>query len=156
MNGVRSLSLAHARSPKWVMLKIFIYNLLWLAEYQRKGVVWFNLSDLSFWGQFWRAWKRFNWKKLLLTLIAVTRIINLGRCISQFKCFKFLIYVFFSDPHYFLRSKSSADMNNICKAWRTVRSSVVKPVGETIGQKPRQGIWGIVSYEVNVFREKHW
>ena len=29
----------------WVMLKIFIYNLLWLAEYQCKDVVKFNLSD---------------------------------------------------------------------------------------------------------------
>ena len=30
----------------WAILKIFIYNLLWLAEYQYKGVVKFNLSDL--------------------------------------------------------------------------------------------------------------
>ena len=77
MNGVRSLSPAHTRSPMWVMLKIFIYNLLWLAEYQCKGVVKFNLSDLLIWGQFRRSWKRLNWKNLLLTLIAVTRIINL-------------------------------------------------------------------------------
>ena len=28
MNGVRSLSPAHTRSPMWVMLKIFIYNFL--------------------------------------------------------------------------------------------------------------------------------
>ena len=77
MNGVRSLSPAHTRSPMWVMLKIFIYNLLWLAEYQCKGVVKFNLSDLFIWGQFRRSWKRLNWKNLLLTLIAVTRIINL-------------------------------------------------------------------------------
>ena len=46
MNGVRSLSPAHKRSPMWVMLKIFIDNLLWLAEYQCKDVVKFNLSDL--------------------------------------------------------------------------------------------------------------
>ena len=43
MNGVQSLSPAHTRSPMWV---IFIYNLLWLAEYQCKGEVKFNLSDL--------------------------------------------------------------------------------------------------------------
>ena len=29
-----------------VMLKIFIYNLLWLAKYQCKSVVKFNSSDL--------------------------------------------------------------------------------------------------------------
>ena len=81
MNGVQSLSKAHTRSPTWVVLKKFIYNLLWLAEYQCKGVVKFNLSDLFFWGQFRRSWKRLNWKNLLLTLIAVTRIINLIRCI---------------------------------------------------------------------------
>ena len=46
MNGVRSLSPAHTRSPMWVMLKIFIYNLLWLTEYQCKGAVKFSLSDL--------------------------------------------------------------------------------------------------------------
>ena len=34
----------------WAILKIFIYNLLWLAEYQYKGVVKFNMSDL-FWGE---------------------------------------------------------------------------------------------------------
>ena len=33
-----------------VMLKILIYNLLWLAKYQCKGVVKFNLSDLFFLG----------------------------------------------------------------------------------------------------------
>ena len=77
MNGVRSLSPAHTRSPVWVTLKIFIYNLLWLAEYQCKDVVKFNLSDLFFWVQLRRSWKRLNWKNLLLTLIAVTRIINL-------------------------------------------------------------------------------
>ena len=37
------------------------------------------------------------------------------------------VYTYFiSDPHYFLRSESSAEMNNIRKAWRTERSSVVK------------------------------
>ena len=46
INGVRSLSPTHTRSPIWVMLKIFTYNLLWLAEYQCKGVVKFNLSNL--------------------------------------------------------------------------------------------------------------
>ena len=39
MNGMRSLSPTHTRSPMWVMLKIFICNLLWLAEYRCKGVV---------------------------------------------------------------------------------------------------------------------
>ena len=77
MNGVRSLSPAQTRSPMWFMLKIFIYNLLWLAQFQCKGVVKFSLSDLFFWGQFRRSWQRLNWKNLLLTLIAVTRIINL-------------------------------------------------------------------------------
>ena len=57
----------------WVMLKIFIYNLLWLAKYQCKGVVKFNFSDLFFWGQFRKSWKRLNWKNVLLTLIAVTQ-----------------------------------------------------------------------------------
>ena len=69
MNGVESLSPAHTRSPMWVALKKFIYNLFWLAEYQCKGVVKFNLSDLFFWGQFRRSSKRLNWKNLLLTLI---------------------------------------------------------------------------------------
>ena len=46
MNGVQSLSKAHTRSPTWVVLKKFIYNLLRLAEYQCKGVVKFTLSDL--------------------------------------------------------------------------------------------------------------
>ena len=46
MYGVRSLSPVHTKSPMWVMLKSFIYNLLWLAEYQCMGVVKFNLSDL--------------------------------------------------------------------------------------------------------------
>ena len=77
MNGVRLLSPTHLRSPMWVMLKRFIYNLLWLAEYQCKGVVKLNLTDLFFWGQFRRFWKWLNWKNLLLTLIAITRIFNL-------------------------------------------------------------------------------
>ena len=50
MSEVRSILPAHTRSPMWVILKIVIYNLLWLAEYQFKGVVKFNLSDLFFWG----------------------------------------------------------------------------------------------------------
>ena len=39
MNGVWSLSPTHIRSPVWVMLKISICNLFWLAEYQCKCVV---------------------------------------------------------------------------------------------------------------------
>ena len=77
MNGVRSFSPAQTRSPMWFMLEIFIYNFLWLAQFQCKGVVKFSLSDLFFWGQFRRSWQRLNWKNLLLTLIAFTRIINL-------------------------------------------------------------------------------
>ena len=56
MNAVRLLSPAHTRSPMWVMWKVFIYCLLWLVEYQCKGVVKFNLSDLFFWGHFQRSW----------------------------------------------------------------------------------------------------
>ena len=58
MSGVKLLSPAHTRSPIWVMLKIFIYNLLCWADYQCKGVVKFNLSDIFFLGQFRRSWKR--------------------------------------------------------------------------------------------------
>ena len=36
----------HTTYPMWALLKRIIYNLLWLAEYQCKGVVKFNLSDL--------------------------------------------------------------------------------------------------------------
>ena len=57
------------------MLKIHI--LYWSTEYQRKGVVKINLSDLFFCGQFRKSWKWLNWKNLHLTLIAFTRIINL-------------------------------------------------------------------------------
>ena len=46
MNGVRSLFASAHKIAMWVMLKIFIYNLLWLAEYQCKGVVKFSISDL--------------------------------------------------------------------------------------------------------------
>ena len=46
MNGVRWLLPARTRSPMWVILKIFIYNLLRLTEYQCKGVVKINFSDL--------------------------------------------------------------------------------------------------------------
>ena len=49
MNRVRSLSPAHTKSQIWFMLKIFIYNLMRLAEYRCKGVVKLNLSDLFFW-----------------------------------------------------------------------------------------------------------
>ena len=82
-----------------------IYNLLWLAEYQCKGVVKYNLSDLFFWGQSRRSWKRLNWKNLLLTLIVVSRIINLDRCISEFKCFKFPIFIFYFRPALFFREQ---------------------------------------------------
>ena len=95
----------HKITIMWVMLKIFIYNLLWLAEYQCKGVVKYNLSDLFFWGQFRRSWKRLNWKNLLLTLIVVSRIINLDRCISEFKCFKFPIFIFYFRPALFFRKQ---------------------------------------------------
>ena len=105
MNAVRLLSPAHTRSPMWVMWKVFIYCLLWLVEYQCKGVVKFNLSDLFFWGHFQRSWKKLNCKNFLLTLIAVTRIINLIRCISQFKCFKFSVYVFYFRPTLFFKKE---------------------------------------------------
>ena len=68
-NGVWSPSLVHTRPPVWVMLKILICILLWLAEYQCKGVVKLNLSDLFFLGQFRRSWKWLNWKILLVTLL---------------------------------------------------------------------------------------
>ena len=55
----------------------------WISIF--KGVVKFNLSDLFFWVQFRRPWKRLCQKNLLLTLIAVTRIINLVRCILTFQ-----------------------------------------------------------------------
>ena len=74
------------------MLKIFIYSLLSLAEYQCKGMVINNLRDLFFSGQFRRSWKRLYWKNLLLTVIAITRIIN------QFKYFKFPIFIFYFRP----------------------------------------------------------
>ena len=101
------LTIAFASPHKiTIMLKIFIYNpLLWLAEYQCKGVVKFNLSDLFFWGQFRRSRKRLNWKNLLLTLIAVTRIINLVRCISQFKCFIFPIFISYFRPALFFKKQ---------------------------------------------------
>ena len=56
-------------------------------------------------GQFRRSWKRFSWKKILLTLLAVTRIINLVRCISQFKRSKFLIYGFYFRPALFFKKQ---------------------------------------------------
>ena len=83
---------------RFFMLKIFIYNLLWFAEYQCKRVIKFNLSDLIFLDQFRRSWKWLNWKNLLLTLTAVTRITNLVRWISQFRYFKFPIYIFYFRP----------------------------------------------------------
>ena len=51
MNGMQLLLPTNTRSPIWVMLKIFIYNFFWLAEYQCKGVIKFNLSDLVKWTQ---------------------------------------------------------------------------------------------------------
>ena len=39
MNGVWSLSPTRIRPPMWVMLKISICNLVWLAEYQCKCVI---------------------------------------------------------------------------------------------------------------------
>ena len=128
MNAVRLLCSAHTRSPMWFMWKIFIYNLLWLAEYQCKGVVKFNISDLFFfWGHFQRSWKWLNWKNLLLILIVVTRVINLSRLFHNSNVLNFQYsYIFFLERHYFLRSKSFAGMSNIRKAWRTERSSVVK------------------------------
>ena len=101
------LTIAFASPHKiTIMLKIFIYNpLLWLAEYQCKGVVKFNLSDLLIWGQFRRSWKRLNWKNLLLTLIAVTRIINLDRCILKFKCFKCPIFIFYFRSALFFKNQ---------------------------------------------------
>ena len=88
----------HKITRMWVMLKIFIYNLLWLADYLCKGVVKFNLMDLFWGGQFRRSWKQLNWKNLLLNVIGVTRIINLDRCILQFKCFKFPKFIFYFKP----------------------------------------------------------
>ena len=58
MNGLRSLewrAIVFASPHKitmWVMLKVLIYDLLWLTEYHCKGVVKFNISDLFFRGQF--------------------------------------------------------------------------------------------------------
>ena len=84
-----------------------IYNLLWLAEYQCKGVIKINLSDLFFWCQFRISWKRLNWKNLFLTLIAATRIINFDWCIFilQFKCFKFQIFIFYFRPTLFFKKQ---------------------------------------------------
>ena len=81
MIGMQSHSPVHTRSPIWVMLKTFTYNLLWLAEYQSKGVVKFNLIHLLFLVHFLRSWNGLNWENFLLTLLVVTRIINLVRCI---------------------------------------------------------------------------
>ena len=95
----------HKITIMWVMLKIVIYNLLWLAEYQCKGMLKFNLSDLFFCGQFRRSWKRLNWKNLLLTLITVTRIIYLDRRILKFKCFKCPIFIFYFRPALFFKNQ---------------------------------------------------
>ena len=86
----------------WVMLKIFIYNLLWLAEYQCKGVVKFNFSHVFFLGS---VSEIINWKNLLLALIAVTTKINLDRCILQFKRLKFPIFIFYFRPALFFEKQ---------------------------------------------------
>ena len=93
----------HKITIMWVMLKIFIYNLLWLAEYQCKGVVKFSLSHVFFLESVSEIMKTeiINWKNLLLTLIAVTTKINLDRCILQFKCLKFPIFIFYFRPALF-------------------------------------------------------
>ena len=97
-----AFSSPHKITIMWVILKIFICNLLGLAEYQCKGVAKFNLSDLfsgvSF-GDHEKGWI------LLLTVIAVTRIINLVRCISQFKCFKCPIFIFYFRPALFFKKQ---------------------------------------------------
>ena len=38
----------------------FYHEPLWLAKYQCKSSIKFNLSDFFFWGQFRRSWKRLN------------------------------------------------------------------------------------------------
>ena len=58
----------HKITMMWVMLKIFIYNLLWLAEYQCKGVVKFNLSDLFYWGPVSETMKTVELEKFTLNL----------------------------------------------------------------------------------------
>ena len=68
MNGAQSLSPAQARSPFCVMLKIFFYNFLWLAEYQCKGVVKFNLSDLFFLGSLSEIMKTVELEKFTFNL----------------------------------------------------------------------------------------
>ena len=68
MNAVRSLSLAQTRSPRWVMLKIFIYNLLWFAEYQCKGVV-------KFWAIFF-----------LVSVLEIMKTAELEKCTFKLNC----------------------------------------------------------------------
>ena len=46
-----------------------------------------------------------NWKNLLLTLIAVTRIINLNRRILKFKCFKCPIFIFYFRSALFFKNQ---------------------------------------------------
>ena len=70
-----------------------------------KGVVKFNFSDLFAWGHFQRSWKWMNRKIVHLNLIAVTRIINLSRCISELNCFKFPIYMFYFRPSWFFKKQ---------------------------------------------------
>ena len=50
------------------MLKIFFYNFLWLAEYQFKGVVKFNLSDLFFLGSLSEIMKTIELEKFTFNL----------------------------------------------------------------------------------------
>ena len=68
MNAVRSLSPAQTRSPMWVMLKIFIYNLLWFAEYQCKGVV-------KFWAIFF-----------LVSVLEIMKTAELEKCTFNLNC----------------------------------------------------------------------
>ena len=64
------LTIAFASPHKiTIMLKIFIYNpLLWLAEYQCKSVVKFNLSDLFYWGPVSETMKTVELEKFTLNL----------------------------------------------------------------------------------------
>ena len=51
--------------------------------------------------------KTLNWKNILSTLIAVTRIINLDRCILQSNVLSFQYSYFISDAHYRVGSSQS-------------------------------------------------
>ena len=51
--------------------------------------------------------KTLNWKNILSTLIGVTRIINLDRCILQSNVLNFQYSYFISDAHYRVGSSQS-------------------------------------------------